>query len=164
MLLPEGNCGIVFGCRFEMYFVDAGFFEADFDGVEKARTDSVAAVRFEYVNCDDVTASIFVSADAEADWFAADDCDEAIGAGEIQVGAEFRAGIRDGRRVAGLVDFVEGFEIFGSVRAESDSRRHAGILEHDCFGSVIEGVVSAIGQASRRTQMPTTRSALVVAT
>ena len=138
MLLPEGNCGIVFSCCFEMNFVDAGFFEAGFYGFEKARTYAITAVSVENVDCDDVAAGFFVGAEAEADWFAADYCDEAIGAGKIHVSAEFGAGIGDGGRVAGLVDFVEGFEIFGSVGPESDSRGHGGILEHDCFGWVIE--------------------------
>ena len=36
MLFPEGNCGVVFGCCFENYFIDAGLREARFDGFDKA--------------------------------------------------------------------------------------------------------------------------------
>ena len=119
MLMPEGNCGIAVGCGFEGDFADAGFSEAVFDGFEKARADVVAAMRLENVNRDDVAAGGLMGAQAEGDWLGAliylNCSDEAIGAGKPEVGAKFGTGIGDVGGVAGLVNFIEGFEIGGRV-------------------------------------------------
>src|ERR1700720_2829626 len=121
MLFPEGNCGVVFGCCFENHFAHAGFCEARFDGFKQARAYAVASVFFENVDRDNVAAIFSMRREAKTDQLAPDCGNQAIGAGEAKVGAKLGPRIGNVRRVAGLIDFVERFEIPGRVGAEHDS-------------------------------------------
>ena len=82
----------------------------------------MAAEFREDVDGDDVAEGGFVRGHAEAGDFGGGFGfgDDAIAAWEAEVISEFALGIGDGGIVAGLVDYVEGFEIFGGVGAQSD--------------------------------------------
>src|SRR3984957_10845611 len=120
MLLPEGNCGVVFGCCFENYFIDASLCEARFGSFQQARADFVPAISLEHVDGDDVSTSFAICSETEAGRFAANGGDQAIRVREAEVSAKFRARISDSRGVAGLVNFVERFEVFRRVWPQRD--------------------------------------------
>ena len=89
MLFPEGNCGVVFGCRFENHFAYPRFREVRFDSFEQSRTDLVTTLGFEHINSDDVAAIFAMRSETEAYQFAAHHRHQTIRIREAQVSAQF---------------------------------------------------------------------------
>ena len=80
----------------------------------------LAAVWLKHVQRDDVCARPLELRQNEAEMLFAVECHQAVRPGQTQKPSQHAFRIGDAGRVAGLVNFVEGVEVLGLVRSQTD--------------------------------------------